>query len=56
MIALVRELLKDEDGAALIEYTVILSLMLGATIVLMSLVGSWVSGRWAALLVTLDAR
>ena len=41
---------KDEDGAALIEYTVLLGIMLVAAVVAtIGLVGTWVSGKWTAL-------
>ena len=39
----------DEDGAALIEYTVLLGLMLVAVVATITLVGTWVSGKWTAL-------
>ena len=39
----------DEDGAALIEYTVLIGLMLVGVVATVSLVGTWVSGRWTAL-------
>ncbi len=39
----------DEDGAALIEYTVLLGLMLVAVVASITLVGTWVSGKWTAL-------
>ena len=39
----------DEDGAALIEYTVLLGLMLVAVVATIGLVGTWVSGKWTAL-------
>ena len=40
---------KDEDGAALIEYTVLLPILLVAVIATIILVGTWISGRWTAL-------
>ena len=40
---------KDEDGAALIEYTVLLGIMLVAVIAIVASVGVWVSGQWPAL-------
>ena len=46
---LVRRLSKDEDGAALIEYTVLLGILLIAVIATIGLVGTWISGRWTAL-------
>ena len=35
--------------ASMVEYTVLLSLLTVATIGVVLLVGSWVSGQWAAL-------
>jgi pilus assembly protein Flp/PilA len=40
---------KDEDGAALIEYTVLLGILLIAVIAIIATVGTWISGQWAAL-------
>jgi len=40
---------KDEDGAALIEYTVLLGLMLVAVVATIGLVGTWISGQWTTL-------
>jgi len=40
---------KDEEGAALIEYTVLLGILVVAVIVTIGAVGSWVNGKWAAL-------
>ena len=37
---------KEEDGAAMIEYTVLLGLIAAAVIATVILVGTWVSGRW----------
>jgi pilus assembly protein Flp/PilA len=40
---------KDENGAALIEYTVLIGIMLVAVIAIIVFVGGWVSGQWSAL-------
>jgi pilus assembly protein Flp/PilA len=40
---------KDEDGAALIEYTVLLGILLIAVIAIIGTVGTWISGQWTAL-------
>ncbi len=40
---------KDEDGAALIEYTVLLGILLIAVIAVIGAVGVWISGQWSAL-------
>ena len=43
------KLSKDEEGAALIEYTVLLGIMLVAVIATIVSVGGWVSGQWTTL-------
>ena len=40
---------KDEDGAALIEYTVLLGILLIAVIAIIGTVGTWIHGQWTAL-------
>ena len=44
-----RNLRDDEGGAALIEYTVLIGIMLVAVIAIIVFVGGWVSGQWSAL-------
>lgn len=46
---LFRKLKGDEDGAALIEYTVLLGILVVAVIATITLVGTWVSGQWTTL-------
>jgi pilus assembly protein Flp/PilA len=46
---LVRRLGKDEDGAALIEYTVLLGILLIAVIATIGLVGTWINNQWTNL-------
>jgi pilus assembly protein Flp/PilA len=46
---LIQKLKRDEDGAALIEYTVLLGILLVAVIATIIAVGGWVNGRWTAL-------
>lgn len=41
-----KKLGKDEEGAALIEYTVLLGIMLVAVIATIILVGGWISTQW----------
>jgi len=50
---LVRQLGKDEDGAALIEYTVLLGILVVAVIATIVAVGVWVNSKWHALQVQL---
>jgi pilus assembly protein Flp/PilA len=40
---------KDEDGAALVEYTVLLGILLVAVIAAIVTMGTWISGKWATL-------
>jgi pilus assembly protein Flp/PilA len=49
VIKLMRRLMKDEDGAALIEYTVLLGILLIAVIAIITAVGVWINGEWASL-------
>jgi len=46
---LAKRLSADEDGAALVEYTVLLGVMLVAVISTIVLVGGWVNTKWTAL-------
>ena len=48
-LELFRGLGSDEDGAALIEYTVLLGIMLVAVIATIVLVGTWITGQWTTL-------
>jgi pilus assembly protein Flp/PilA len=56
LFALLTRLGKDEDGASLLEYTVLLGLLLIATIATVTLVGGWISGKWTALNSALPAK
>ena len=40
---------KDEDGAALVEYTVLLGILLVAVIATIAAVGAWVNNKWTEL-------
>jgi len=44
-----RRLQSDEGGAALVEYTVLLGILLVAVIATIIAVGGWVNGKWTAL-------
>ena len=49
VIKLLTQLKSDEDGASLIEYTVLLSILLVAVIAVIGGVGAWINGQWANL-------
>lgn len=47
--SLIRTLGKDEEGAALIEYTVLLGILVVAVIATIVAVGGWVNSKWTTL-------
>jgi pilus assembly protein Flp/PilA len=49
----VTEFKNDEDGATLVEYTVLLGILLIAVIALIAYIGGWISGQWSALSTTI---
>jgi len=46
---------KDESGAAMIEYSVLIGLITAVTIAMVIAVGGWVNGEWTALNTALTA-
>ena len=49
VVKLVRQLKRDEDGASLIEYTVLLAILLIAVIAVIAGVGGWILNKWSDL-------
>jgi len=49
MANLIKSLRQDEEGAALIEYTVLLAILLIAVIAIIGGVGAWILGVWTNL-------
>jgi pilus assembly protein Flp/PilA len=49
VIKLLTQLKSDEDGASLIEYTVLLAILLVAVIAVIGGVGLWINGQWTNL-------
>ena len=49
VIKLLTQLKCDEDGASLIEYTVLLSILLVAVIAVIGGVGAWINTQWTNL-------
>jgi pilus assembly protein Flp/PilA len=54
-LQLLNKLARDEEGAALVEYTVLLGIMLVAVVTTIGLVGGWVNTKWMALWTALSA-
>jgi pilus assembly protein Flp/PilA len=48
-VQLARRLKRDENGATLLEYTVLLGLLVVAVLATIGLVGAWILGQWSAL-------
>jgi pilus assembly protein Flp/PilA len=49
LVNLMTQLKSDEDGSALIEYTVLLFILLVAVIGIIGAVGIWINQTWASL-------
>ena len=49
IVKLIKQLKTDEDGAPLIEYTVLLGILLLGVILVITAVGGWINGQWTAL-------
>jgi pilus assembly protein Flp/PilA len=55
VVRVLAKLLKDDQGAALVEYTVLLGILLLAVAATVLLVGGWVNNQWNALQQNLTA-
>ena len=49
LISLYRRLSKDDSGASLIEYSILIGLITVAVIAIISGVGDWVVSQWSGL-------
>ncbi|MER9028089.1 MULTISPECIES: Flp family type IVb pilin [unclassified Mesorhizobium] len=49
LMTMTRQFRDDENGAAMVEYTILLGMITVAVIATIILVGTWVTGRWTAL-------
>ncbi|RWE74998.1 Flp family type IVb pilin [Mesorhizobium sp.] len=54
LMTMARQFRDDDNGAAMVEYTILLGLIAAATIATIVLVAAWVTGTWSALCTTLD--
>jgi pilus assembly protein Flp/PilA len=48
-VSVVKSFARDERGASLLEYTILLGIITVAAIATIDDVGEWVSGKWTAL-------
>jgi pilus assembly protein Flp/PilA len=49
LVKAIKKVARDEDGASLIEYTVLLAIILVAVIGIIAAVGGWINNKWSAL-------
>ena len=49
LLTIFRDLHNDKSGAAFIEYTVLLGVILAASIAVIAAVGTWAAGVWVDL-------
>jgi pilus assembly protein Flp/PilA len=54
-VSIVKAFARDERGASLLEYTVLLGLIAAVSLATILSVGDWVSDRWVALFNKLTA-
>jgi len=47
--AIVARFLREEDGASLIEYSILIGLITALVIAIIVVVGTWVQGAWSNL-------
>ncbi|MER8918182.1 Flp family type IVb pilin [Mesorhizobium sp. M0761] len=55
LMTMTRQFRDDENGAAMVEYTILLGIITIAVIASIVVVGAWVGARWTALSTTLAA-
>ncbi|RWI11405.1 Flp family type IVb pilin [Mesorhizobium sp.] len=55
LMTMTRQFRDDENGAAMVEYTILLGIITVAVIATIILVGTWVSTRWTTLNTALQA-
>lgn len=55
LMTIARQFRDDENGAAMVEYTILLGLITVAVIASIVIVGNWVGARWTTLSTTLAA-
>jgi pilus assembly protein Flp/PilA len=48
-LSLLKDVAKDEDGASLLEYTILIGILAVAVIATISMIGGWIFNQWAGL-------
>lgn len=55
LMTMARQFRDDEDGAAMVEYSIVVGLIAAAAILTMIAIGLWVNGRFTGLCDAMDA-
>jgi pilus assembly protein Flp/PilA len=56
LIEMARQFHDDENGAAMVEYSILIGIIAGAAILAIVAIGGWVSGRFTGLCGILDGK
>ena len=56
LMTVARRFHKDEDGAAMVEYSILIGIIAAASILAILAIGAWVNGRFSGLCGTLDGK
>jgi pilus assembly protein Flp/PilA len=56
LISMVTQFRDDENGAAMVEYSILIGIIAGAAILAIVAIGGWVSGRFTGLCDILDGK
>ncbi|AZO05623.1 MULTISPECIES: Flp family type IVb pilin [unclassified Mesorhizobium] len=56
LVDMVRQFRDDENGAAMVEYSILIGIIAGAAILAIVAIGGWVSGRFTGLCNILDGK
>jgi pilus assembly protein Flp/PilA len=56
IVALARQFRDDDNGAAMVEYSILIGIIAGAAILAIIAIGLWVTGRFTGLCGTLDGK
>ncbi|MEZ2331211.1 Flp family type IVb pilin [Mesorhizobium sp. RCC_202] len=56
LMTMTRQFRDDENGAAMVEYSILVGIIAGAAILAILAIGGWVSGRFTGLCGTLNGK
>ncbi len=56
LMTMARQFRDDENGAAMVEYSILIGIIAGAAILAILAIGGWVSGRFGGLCDTLNGK